>query len=100
MTAIRLNLPTAERRVAPYKLAGTPLAVDKRLPSDFNRSALAAAHLVTDVLAERAPWDTRPAIDWDATLGFREWLIRGWAWPKPWTRHNAEWALTGKPQKS
>ena len=74
MTAIRLNLPTAERRVAPYKLAGTPLAVDKRLPSDFNRSALAAAHLVTDVLAERAPWDTRPAIDWDATLGFREWL--------------------------
>jgi hypothetical protein len=40
----------------------------------LTRTAFAAAHVVSDPLRERNPWDTRPAVDWDATLGFREQL--------------------------
>ena len=69
-----LRLPTLERTVEAYTLKGIPLTVQSYLPSDFNRAALAAAHLVSDPLAERDPWVGRPAIDWDATLGFRAWL--------------------------
>ena len=82
MTAIRLNLPTAERRVAPYKLAGTPLAVDKRLPSDFNRSALPPRTW------SRTCWpNARLGIHDRLLTGTRPWGsasgcgIRGWAWP-------------------
>ena len=69
-----LILPTQHRTLEPYKLQGTPLSVPAHGPTDFNRGALAAAHLISDPLAERDPWETRPAIDWDATLGFRTWL--------------------------
>ena len=74
MSSLSIRLPTANNIVEAYSLVGTPVAVVNRKPSDFNRQALAAAHLVTEVLAERDPWDTRPVIDWDATLGFRHWL--------------------------
>ena len=68
-----LILPASEGRLEPYALSGTPLlAQPPQVP--FTRTAFAAAHVVTDALAERDPWDTRPAIDWDATLAFRHWL--------------------------
>jgi hypothetical protein len=68
-----LNLPTADNRLEPYRLTGTPLAARApRIP--LTRTAFAAAHVVTDALRERDPWDTRPALDWEATLGFRHWL--------------------------
>ena len=42
----------------------------------FNRSVYAAAHVVIDPLATTHPWDGPPAIDWEATLAFREHLYR------------------------
>jgi hypothetical protein len=40
----------------------------------LTRTAFAAAHVISDPLAERSPWQGRPAVDWDATLGFRHRL--------------------------
>ena len=68
-----LILPTPDGRLEPYALTGTPIPA--RTPATpFTRTAFAAAHVVTDALAQRDPWDGRPAIDWDATLAFRHWL--------------------------
>jgi hypothetical protein len=65
-----LNLPTANATLEPYHLQGEPLPPRApRIP--FTRIAFAAAHVVSDPLRERNPWDTRPAVDWDATLAFR-----------------------------
>jgi hypothetical protein len=68
-----LTLPTYDGRLEPYRLTGDPLT--PRAPAvPFTRVAFAAAHVVTDALRERSPWDTRPAVDWDATLTFRQSL--------------------------
>ena len=68
-----LTLPTYDGTLAPYALQGTPLT--PRAPRvALTRTAFAAAHIISDPLAERSPWDTRPAVDWDATLAFREGL--------------------------
>ena len=68
-----LILPTAANTLEPYHLSGTPLvARAPRVP--LTRTAFAAAHVISDPVAERNPWDTRPAVDWDATLGFRTQL--------------------------
>ena len=65
-----LTLPSYDGTLAPYALQGTPLT--PRAPRvALTRTAFAAAHVITDPLAERSPWDTRPAVDWDATLAFR-----------------------------
>jgi len=65
-----LILPTAANTLEPYRLTGDPLVA--RAPKvPLTRTAFAAAHVVSDPLRERSPWDTRPAVDWDATLGFR-----------------------------
>jgi hypothetical protein len=67
-----VNLPTADGRLAPYRLKG-PRAWNGRDGRKFDRIALAAAHVVADPLADVDPWLT-PAIDWDATLQFRRHL--------------------------
>ena len=68
-----LTLPTPDARLEPYRLTGTPLT--PRAPKvQLTRTAFAAAHVVSDPLRERSPWDTRPAVDWDATLAFRHQL--------------------------
>jgi hypothetical protein len=68
-----LTLPTTDARQEPYCLTGTPLTPRApRVP--LTRTAFAAAHVVSDALRERNPWDTRPAVDWDATLNFRTQL--------------------------
>lgn len=68
-----LTLPTEAARLEPYRLSGTPLT--PRAPrAPLTRTAFAAAHVVSDPLRERSPWDTRPAVDWDATLAFRTQL--------------------------
>ena len=65
-----LMLPTAHATLEPYRLTGTPLT--PRSPRvALTRTAFAAAHVVSDPLRERAPWDTRAAVDWDTTLRFR-----------------------------
>lgn len=68
-----LILPTAANTLEPYRLTGTPL-VPRAPRVPLTRTAFAAAHVVSDPLRERNPWDTRPAVDWDATLGFRQAL--------------------------
>ncbi|MGI3186936.1 dihydrodipicolinate synthase family protein [Nioella aestuarii] len=68
-----LTLPTPDQRLEPYQLTGDPL--EPRAPRvPLTRTAFAAAHVVSDPLAERDPWIGRPAVDWDNTLKFRHWL--------------------------
>lgn len=68
-----LTLPTYDGTLAPYTLTGDPLI--PRAPGvALTRTAFAAAHVVSDPLRERSPWDTRPAVDWDTTLAFRQGL--------------------------
>lgn len=65
-----IALPTAYGRIEDYRLTGTPLT--QRAPTHpLTRTAFAAAHVVSDPLSERNPWDTRPAVDWEGTLAFR-----------------------------
>ncbi|KIQ00869.1 hypothetical protein RU07_16425 [Agrobacterium tumefaciens] len=68
-----LKLPKDDRSIETYRLSGTPIALEKRQPSDFNRVAYAAAHVVADPFADNDPWLT-PAIDWEGTLRFRHRL--------------------------
>ncbi len=68
-----ITLPTQDGRLELYRLTGTPLTPRApRVP--LTRTAFAAAHVVSDPIRERNPWDTRPAVDWDATLAFRQGL--------------------------
>ncbi len=68
-----LILPTDDARLEPYRLTGTPLTT--RAPKvPLTRTAFAAAHVVSDPLRDRSPWDGRPAVDWDTTLAFRAQL--------------------------
>jgi hypothetical protein len=68
-----LTLPTTDAQLQPYRLTGTPL-IPRAPRTPLTRTAFAAAHVISDPLRERSPWDTRPAVDWDATLGFRQQL--------------------------
>jgi hypothetical protein len=68
-----LTLPTETGTLEPYRLTGTPLL--PRAPKvALTRMAFAAAHVISDPLRERNPWDSRPALDWEATLAFRQGL--------------------------
>lgn len=68
-----LTLPTAAGGLEDYSLTGTPL-VPRAPKVALTRTAFAAAHVVSDPLAERDPWVGRPAVDWEATLRFRQSL--------------------------
>jgi Protein of unknown function (DUF993) len=66
----KMLLPTDAGTLEPYRLTGEPLMA--RAPKvPLTRTAFAAAHVISDPLRERNPWDTRPAVDWEATLAFR-----------------------------
>ena len=68
-----MRLPTYAGTLEAYRPVGEPLvARAPRVP--LTRTAFAAAHVVSDPMAERAPWEGRPAVDWENTLGFRRWL--------------------------
>lgn len=67
-----LSLPFADGSIKPYRLIGTPTPRPAS-PPRFNRIAYAAAHVVSDPLRDRNPWND-PAIDWDATMAFRHHL--------------------------
>lgn len=68
-----MRLPTYDGTLEPYTPSGNPL-IPRAPRVPLTRVAFAAAHLVSDPIAQRAPWDGRPAIDWDNTLGFRHCL--------------------------
>jgi len=60
-----------------------------------SRKAYAAAHVVADPLTENGSTDGA-AIDWEATLRFREHLwSHGLVSLKRWIPRNAAWDLTG-----
>ena len=65
-----MRLPTYSGTIEDYAPRGeapTPRAPDVPL----THTAFAAAHVVSDPLAERDPWLGRPAVDWENTLRFR-----------------------------
>ncbi|MFV0410878.1 MAG: dihydrodipicolinate synthase family protein [Paracoccus sp. (in: a-proteobacteria)] len=68
-----LTLPTYAGTLEPFAITRAPL-VPRAPRRGFNRVAFAAAHVISDPLAERDPWSARPAVDWDATLNFRRGL--------------------------
>jgi hypothetical protein len=67
-----LTLPI-DNRLELYRLSGTPL-IPRAPRVALTRTAFAAAHVVSDPLRERNPWDTRPAVDWETTLAVRQGL--------------------------
>jgi hypothetical protein len=69
-----ITLPRADGTLERYSIRNTPLPVSAGAARPtFNRIAYAAAHVVVDPLAATAPW-VESRIDWDATIGFREYL--------------------------
>ncbi len=68
-----MRLPTYDGTLVDYSPIGDAL-VPRAPDVPLTRTAFAAAHVVSDPLAERNPWTGRPAVDWDNTLNFRRWL--------------------------
>jgi hypothetical protein len=68
---VAVQLPSADRRVESYTLRGPRDFAKPTRP--FNRIAFAAAHVVADPMADVDPW-LAPAIDWERTIAFREYL--------------------------
>jgi uncharacterized protein DUF993 len=66
-------LPTYHGTLENYRLTGDPL-VPRAPKLPLTRTAFAAAHVVSDPLAERDPWIGRPAVDWDNTMQVRHAL--------------------------
>jgi len=68
----QLNLPVPGGTLEPYATS-QPRDFANDETNDLPRIAFAAAHVVNEPLTERDPWiDT--AIDWDATLAYRQHL--------------------------
>lgn len=72
---MQIRLPQSDGRLVTLAMKACPIAPAGPVPT-FNRSVYAAAHVVIDPLARPDPWDGPPAIDWEATLLFREHLYR------------------------
>ena len=70
--SLSLMLPGLDGRCQTYALRGAPHVAPASRPV-FNRIAYAAAHVVSDPLADSDPWG-RPAIDWDRTIAYRHHL--------------------------
>ena len=68
---LTLRLPLAGG-LADYSIRNTPLPAPTKAGT-MSRVAYAAAHIVVDPLADIDPWEGA-AIDWDRTIGFREYL--------------------------
>jgi hypothetical protein len=72
---MQIRLPQSDGRLVALAMKARPIAPSGPAPA-FDRSVYAAAHVVVDPLATPHPWDGPPAIDWGATLAFREHLYR------------------------
>jgi hypothetical protein len=69
---LKIKLPAAGGRLEEYRLQGPRDFTILGKPR-FNRTALAAAHVVGDPRSSRDPW-LEAAVDWDATLAYRRHL--------------------------
>ena len=68
-----LDLPDATGQLTRYALRGNVAPHAASMLPRWNRVAFAAAHVVSDPLANVDPW-LATAIDWDATLAYRRYL--------------------------
>ena len=66
-----LNLPNGDGTLHPYITSPPRDFPPAELP--FNRIAYSAAHVVSDPAADIDPW-LQPALDWDATIAYRQYL--------------------------
>jgi uncharacterized protein DUF993 len=71
--ALTIKLPETGGRLATYELSEPKCFAPPAANSPLNRIALAAAHVVSDPLADVDPWLTA-APDWERTIAFREHL--------------------------
>ena len=69
IASARIRLPVAGGKFAEYRLS-EPRYFPTRSELPFNRVAYAAAHVVSDPLAAKNPWQDC-AIDWAATIDYR-----------------------------
>jgi hypothetical protein len=67
-----LLLPDSSGTMRTFKLSD-PAGYPQQATGPFNRVAYSAAHVVADPLASADPWLTA-AIDWDATIAYRQRL--------------------------
>ncbi len=67
-----VDLPTRDGGIETWRLS-QPLAFRPARAADLPRIAYAAAHVVNDPRADNDPW-LDSALDWDATLAYREHL--------------------------
>ena len=73
--SLTLSLPTAQGVLEPYTLSGASAHAPAPGNAAFNRVAYSAAHVVADPHAAIDPW-LQCAIDWDATIAYRQRLWR------------------------
>jgi len=67
---VSVRLPTIKGDLEAFVLEQAPPPV---LPTTWNRTAYAAAHVVIDPLKDNDPW-LSSSLDWDKTLAFRQYL--------------------------
>lgn len=71
---MNILLPSHDRTIVSHRLLTTQEQPGPVRPPTLNRIAYAAAHVVVDPRRGYEPWSNAPAIDWDKTLRFREYL--------------------------
>src|SRR5881394_4652445 len=69
----RIRLPRGDGSLHEYTMRAASVWMPPAPGTRFNRVAYAAAHVVADPLSRADPW-LQPAIDWDATLAYRQYL--------------------------
>lgn len=67
-----MRLPTYDGTLEPYRLSGEALTPRAPRTPDPHRLRGGACRLRPS--ARACPWEGRPAVDWENTLGFRRWL--------------------------
>jgi hypothetical protein len=72
---MKITLPAADGSLQPYTLRGPAGFAPARPGTKFTRISYSAAHVVADARAAIDPW-LQCAIDWDATIGYRQRLWR------------------------
>jgi len=72
---MKITLPAADGSLQPYTLRGPAGFAPARPGTQFTRIAYSAAHVVADARAAIDPW-LQCAIDWDATIAYRQRLWR------------------------
>jgi len=72
LSSLKISLPAANGRLETFILS-EPRDYPDEAKGAFNRVAFSAAHVVADARAANDPW-LDCALDWDATLRYREYL--------------------------